>query len=571
MINFKTIKWRNFLSTGNSYTTIDFTKHRSTLIVGENGAGKSTLLDALCFALYGKPFRKINKPQLVNSINGKGLEVEVEFNIGKKEYRIKRGMKPNVFEIYLDGTPINQDAEAKDYQEMLERSILKLSFKSFSQIVILGSASFVPFMQLTAANRREVIEDLLDIQIFSTMNVLLRSKLADNKEKITLNEYNIKSTSDKIFLYRKHIASLMLNNEELVYQKTQKVQKFNEEILSGKTSIKEHEERLTALIESVADEEKTRKKLSKIQTILRQVENRLEKIEKDVEFFDDHDNCPTCKQYIAHEHKEQIVAKNNRTITEIEAGRKQINDEIKTINERIEAIVNVNKTIDIIRRTIENINIEIGTKEKFVVDINNEIESLKNSNTQIDTNNEEIKKLSDELQIYNQTKEELLKDKQVLDVGYTLLKDSGIKTKIIKQYVPIINKLINKYLASMDFFVNFELNENFEETIKSRFRDEFSYESFSEGEKSRIDLALLFTWRAVSKLRNSASTNLLILDEVFDGSLDGRGSEELMKILNTLTSDTNTFVISHKTDQLIDKFSNVIRFQKVKNFSHMVH
>lgn len=570
MIYFKTIKWRNFLSTGNAYTTIDFTKHRSTLIVGENGAGKSTLLDALCFVLYGKPFRKINKPQLVNSINGKGLEVEIEFSIGKKEYKIKRGIKPSIFEIYQDGVPINQDAEARDYQEMLERSILKLSYKSFSQIVILGSASFVPFMQLSAANRRDVIEDLLDIQIFSTMNVLLRSKVTEIKEKIILNEHDIKSTTEKIFLYRKHIASLMLNNEELIYQKNVRIDKLKDEITHADAQIVHATNTLNQLVASISDEDKVKRKLHKIQTLLTQVENKLEKISKEVEFFGDHNNCPTCKQSIEPAHKEQIVEKNVKLMNEIAAGRKQIDKEITAINDRLEHISVTNKEIERLTRVIDNTNIEIRTKAKFIDDIKHEINQIKNSNTQIDSNNEEINKLNNELSMLNQAREELAKDKQVLDVGHTLLKDSGIKTKIIRQYVPIINKLINKYLAAMDFFVNFELNENFEETIKSRFRDEFSYESFSEGEKSRIDLALLFTWRAVSKLRNSASTNLLILDEVFDGSLDGQGSDELMKILNTLTNDTNTFVISHKTDQLFDKFANVIRFQKVKNFSQMV-
>lgn len=570
MIYFKTIKWRNFLSTGNAYTTIDFTKHRSTLIVGENGAGKSTLLDALCFVLYGKPFRKINKPQLVNSINGKGLEVEIEFSIGKKEYKIKRGIKPSIFEIYQDGVPINQDAEARDYQEMLERSILKLSYKSFSQIVILGSASFVPFMQLSAANRRDVIEDLLDIQIFSTMNVLLRSKVTEIKEKIILNEHDIKSTTEKIFLYRKYIASLMLNNEELIYQKNVRIDKLKDEIAHADAQIVHATNTLNQLVASISDEDKVKRKLHKIQTLLTQVENKLEKISKEVEFFGDHNNCPTCKQSIEPAHKEQIVEKNVKLMNEIAAGRKQIDKEITAINDRLEHISVTNKEIERLTRVIDNTNIEIRTKAKFIDDIKHEINQIKNSNTQIDSNNEEINKLNNELSMLNQAREELAKDKQVLDVGHTLLKDSGIKTKIIRQYVPIINKLINKYLAAMDFFVNFELNENFEETIKSRFRDEFSYESFSEGEKSRIDLALLFTWRAVSKLRNSASTNLLILDEVFDGSLDGQGSDELMKILNTLTNDTNTFVISHKTDQLFDKFANVIRFQKVKNFSQMV-
>ena len=570
MIFFKKIRWKNFLSTGNTYTDIDFTAHRSTLIVGENGAGKSTLLDALCFALYGKPFRKINKPQLVNSINGKGLEVELDFSIGKREYKVKRGMKPSVFEIYQDGKPINQNAEARDYQEMFERTILKLSYKSFSQIVILGSAAFVPFMQLPAQHRREVIEDLLDIQIFSTMNTILKSKLTNNRNDITTTEYGIKHSAEKIELYKKHIESLKQNNDELVKQKQEQLTRLQTQVKDAETTIGTVQSEILSLNDSISDQSKLRSRFEKIMELTRAIDNRLEKIKKESAFFTSHDNCPTCRQGIAHDHKSQILEESGGKIEEIEAGKQKIREELETITARLNIIDGIVGTITAHNTHVSNINVQVRIWNGFIADIQEEIRQLTTTNKQIETNNEEIKKLKDELKTLIDKKEALVKEKQVLEVANVLLKDSGIKTKIIKQYVPIMNKLINKYLASMDFFVNFELNESFEETIKSRFRDEFSYESFSEGEKSRIDLALLFTWRAVAKLRNSASTNLLILDEVFDSSMDMQGSDELMKILQTLAGDTNVFVISHKTDQLVDKFSNVIRFEKHKNFSRMV-
>lgn len=569
MIVFKNIKWKNFLSTGNTYTSINLTANKSTLIVGENGAGKSTLLDALCFALYGKPYRKINKPQLINSINSKGLEVILEFSIGKKDYKIVRGMKPNVFEIYQDGKPINQDAEARDYQEMLERSILKLSFKSFSQIVILGTASFVPFMQLSASNRRDVIEDLLDIQIFSVMNTLLKSKLSENKEKLTKIDYDIKVINDKIELYNTHIKSLKESNDEIIKQKRDRVDVLRSENRKDSAQITQYNSLIETLAGEVVDEKKLQKKYQKIHTLSSQIDVKVDRIKRDILFFENNDSCPTCKQSIDNNHKDSIIAKNSVSLTEVENGKTLIEAEIQQINDKLEAIEKANKKIQEYTKAIESLQVEIRTRDRFITDILNEIESAA-STSQIEDNKEKIEELKKELTSTINLKETLVEDKHVYDVGYMMLKDTGIKTKIIKQYVPVMNKLINKYLASMDFFVNFELNENFEETIKSRFRDEFSYESFSEGEKSRIDLALLFTWRAVSKLRNSASTNLLILDEVFDGSLDGQGSDELMKILNTLDDNTNVFVISHKTDQLVEKFSNIIKFQKVKNFSQMV-
>lgn len=570
MIYFKKIRWKNFLSTGNTWTEIDFTLHKSTLIVGENGAGKSTILDALCFALYGKPFRKINKPQLINSINGKNLEVELHFSIGKREYKVRRGMKPSVFEILQDDKPINQDAEARDYQEMFERSILKLSHKSFSQIVILGSAAFVPFMQLSAQHRRDVIEDLLDIQIFSIMNTLLKGKLTSNRDTMIETDLHIKSTADKVELLKKHINTLKQNNDELITQKQEQINAISTEIDLANSAIIKLQAEIEELHTSISDQAKVRARLEKILELSRRVDSRLERIQKETNFFTAHSDCPTCRQGIDDKHKTQILAEGDRQISEIQSGKQKMEEELASITTRINVISDIQTSITAKNAEVAEFSIENRTRALFIEDIKAEIVKLQSSNKQIEDNSTELSEAKKSLSDYIAKKEALVNEKQVLDIANTLLKDTGIKTKIIKQYVPIMNKLINKYLASMDFFVNFELNESFEETIKSRFRDEFSYESFSEGEKSRIDLALLFTWRAVAKLRNSASTNLLILDEVFDSSMDVQGSDELMKILQTLAGDTNVFVISHKTDQLVDKFSNVIRFEKHKNFSRII-
>ena len=569
MIYFKTIRWKNLLSTGNAFTEIQFDKHKTTLIVGENGAGKSTMLDALSFAMYGKPFRKINKNQLINTVNGKGAVVELEFLIGKKEYKIVRGIKPNVFDIYADGTLIDQNADAKEYQAMLETQILKLNQKSFAQIVILGSASFVPFMQLQTAHRREIIEDLLDIGIFSTMNSLLKDKVALNKIKMSDADNAIRSNADKIEMYNKHIAVLKQNNDDLIEQKRQQSAKLVEDINNANDTITKINGEIETLSGDIADQDKVRKKLETIRSMSAKVDHRLEKIKKDIEFFDAHDDCPTCRQGIAHEHKAEILEKGNSQISEIEQGKQQIAGELDSINTRLAEISAVSSTISTKNREVSDLLIQIRTWTNFVKGIDQEIEKLSNNSKQIDSNVDEINGYKESLKTAIAAKEELSKDKATFDVASVLLKDTGIKTKIIKQYVPVINKLINKYLAAMDFFVNFELNESFEETIKSRFRDEFTYDSFSEGEKSRIDLALLFAWRAVAKLRNSASTNLLIMDEVFDSSLDVQGGDELIKIIQSIVGDSNVFVISHKTDQLMDKFEHVIKFQKVKNFSQI--
>ena len=569
MIYFKNIRWKNFLSTGNTYTEIVLDKHRSTLIVGENGAGKSTLLDALSFGLYGKPFRKILKNQLINTVNEKGAVVELEFLIGKKSYKIIRGIKPNVFDIFCDDVLIDQNADAKEYQNMLESQILKLNQKSFAQIVILGSASFIPFMQLPTAHRREIIEDLLDIQIFSTMNSLLKDKVALNRIHTTDVDHTVRSTAEKIELYKKHIDSLKQNNDELIAQKRQRIEQLTNDITTTTAAVDTLQAEIGELQSTIVDHAKVKARAETVRDLARQIDLRLEKLKKDASFFSTHDDCPTCRQGIQHEHKTEILNNNNTSIAEIQAGQGKIKEELSRLSGRLTEIADVSSTITDKNREVSDNLVQVRTWQGFIKTIEKEIVDLGTNTTQIDANNEEITRLKVELQTAINRKEELSKDKQVYDVASVLLKDSGIKTKIIKQYVPVINKLINKYLAAMDFFVNFELNESFEESIKSRFRDEFSYDSFSEGEKSRIDLALLFTWRAIAKLRNSASTNLLILDEVFDGSLDVQGSDELIKILQSVVQDSNVFVISHKTDQLMDKFEHVIKFEKYKNFSRI--
>lgn len=568
MITFEFIRWKNFLSTGNAFTEINLTKNRSTLIIGENGAGKSTILDALSFGLYGKPFRRVNKSQLLNSINGKSLEVEVEFTIGKRRYKVRRGMKPTLFEILQDDKLINQDSAASEYQEMFEKNILKLNHKSFCQIVVLGSASFVPFMQLPSGHRREVIEDLLDIQIFSTMNNLLKEKITDNKSKIADVDYNIRMTGEKIEMHKKHLETLRQNNDELIKQKEDKITALKGDIAYTAGAINEHNTHIADLQASISDRDKVRSKLEKIGDLKRQLSIKLDRLQKEIEFFTDHDNCPTCKQGIDHVHKKDIVSNDNTQIVEVSDAIEKLNSDIDSYMERIEDIQTVTNSINELNKSVSNHNVQITTWSKFVDDLKKEIEDLKQQE-KAPEDNTELKDFKQSLKEFIAEKEELAKDKQILDIAANLLRDSGIKTKIIKQYIPIMNKLVNKYLASMDFFVNFELNENFEETIKSRHRDDFSYESFSEGEKMRIDLALLFTWRAIAKLRNSASTNLLIMDEVFDSSLDANGTDEFLKILGTLINDTNVFIISHKGDTLFDKFEHIIRFAKHKNFSRI--
>lgn len=569
MIVFKKLRWQNLLSTGNQFTEILLNRSKSTLIVGENGAGKSTILDALSFAMYGRAFRNINKAQLINSITGKGMLIELEFSIGQKEYLIRRGIKPNIFEIYQDGQLLNQQADAREQQDFLERQILKLNHKSFGQIVVLGSANFVPFMQLSAQERRTVIEDLLDIQIFTTMNSLLKEKVSDNRSNIQDCDYQIALLEQKIELGEKHIDSIRTNNDDLIKTKQELIEELELSVNSTSHLVDQVMMSITKLSQQIEDQDKVTNRKAKLLQMEKDLESKIKKFKKEIDFFHDHDNCPTCKQGIDHDFKDQWIAARNSKTDEITSAMAQIETEITNLETRLEEIRTINTEITALNQKVTNYNADIRSWQLSIDTIKQEIESIRNNTKTIDDNSDQIAAARKELKVLSGRKIELVEQREILEVSGVLLKDGGIKTKIIKQFVPIMNKLINKYLAAMDFFVQFELDEKFNETIKSRFRDEFTYASFSEGEKMRIDLALMFTWRAIAKLRNSASTNLLIMDEVFDSSLDSAGTEEFMKILDTLAQDTNTFVISHKGDQLYDKFHSVIKFEKHANFSRM--
>ena len=570
MIKFQTIKWRNLLSTGNIFTEIQLDAHQNALIVGENGAGKSTILDALTFALFGKPFRKINKGSLVNSVNEKGCEVRITFSTNNKNYEIVRGIKPNIFEIYCDNIMINQDSASKDYQDYLEKVILKMTLKSFTQIVILGSASFTPFMQLTPNERRVVIEDLLDIQIFSVMNIVAKQKLQINKENIDQNRITNIGKLDKKSFIEKNITSLEQNNElresELRESFIQNENQYKD-ILVEITSL---ETQRDALLSNIEDQSIQKAKHSKLISLHSKIENNLNRAQKEISFYCDNDDCPTCRQPIVKSFKDKIIIETITKVDEFKDGLTKLGTEI---DKCVDHITTIEKTISKINN-IKNDITSNKTKLSAIVSTNNNIEDdinrIKHSDNTLINNKKELIVVVDELEKYKIEKEALLNDRILIETSINLLKDGGIKTKIIKQYLPVINKLINKYLAQMGFFVNFNINEQFEETIKSRYRDEFSYHNFSEGEKTRIDLALLLTWRAIAKMRNSVNCNLLVLDEVFDGSLDFNGTDELMKIMWAMTGDSNVFVISHKTDQMLDKFQKVYRFEKVKNFSSLV-
>jgi DNA repair exonuclease SbcCD ATPase subunit len=570
MILFQKIRWKNFLSTGAHYTEISFTKSPNTLIVGQNGAGKSTVLDALCFSLFGKPFRKINKPQLLNSINSKDAVVEVEFEIGKKKYKVVRGIKPNIFEIYQNGVLLNQDAAAKDYQDVLENQILKINFKSFTQVVILGSASFVPFMQLSAADRRTIIEDLLDIQIFSTMHGVSKDMLSINKENLNKAKYDISLIQEKIKMQKEAIEEHKKHNdEEIAKKKTEvdKSQKQIEELLTNNRLIQKHNEQLTS---KIGDRKEKLEKKSKILFQAQgKIQNNIARDEKDIEFYENNHDCPTCKQSITEDWKKSQVESKNQKIFEKKKNLEEVETAITGVTTELKEVSDLVKHVNQHSNEITKNLATINAINDYVTKLYQEITDLSTKVGTTEVDNVKLSELKIELENTEKYYGTLLTDKQYLEYAGTLLKDGGIKTRIIRQYLPIMNKLINKYLSAMDFFVNFNIDENFNETIKSRFRDEFSYANFSEGEKMRIDLALLFTWRQVAKLKNSTNTNLLILDEVFDSSLDTVGTEEFLKLIQEMGKDTNIFVISHKGDQLFDKFRSVVKFEKKGNFSRI--
>jgi len=569
MILFRYVRWKNLLSTGNYFTEINLSGNTNTLVVGENGSGKSTMLDALCFALFGKPFRDINKPQLLNSINNKDCVVEVEFDTGNKAYKIIRGIKPNVFEIYCNGELVNQDAAVRDYQEYLEKFILKLNYKSFTQIVILGSASFTPFMQLKSGDRREIIEDLLDIQIFSTMNGLVKDRLSNNKDLMVNKKSEIELTQQKHDLKKQFIENQKTDNDVKVTEYAQEIQSNQSVVQTLHDEISGLTQDVSNLTEQVTSKTEIEDKVKKLGKLESQIESNLSKFRKDIHFFESNDSCPTCRQAIAMEFKETELTGLSDKVQKCKHGLSELEQKLIDEQNKLNSIAEIQKQIQTKQIDIATKNTTITETNKLIARLQKQIDELKSKSDASDKEEQELKLLNDTLSELKSNLRAFIDDKTYLEVAGNLLKDSGIKTKIVKQYLPVINKLVNKYLASLDFFVNFNLDESFKETIKSRHRDEFTYNNFSEGEKQRIDMALMLTWRAVAKLKNSSNTNLLILDETFDSSLDANGTEELMKILHMLEG-VNLFVISHKGDILQDKFANVIRFVKEKNFSRIM-
>lgn len=569
MIHFRNVRFQNLLSTGNVWTEIQLDRSPNTLIIGENGAGKSTVLDALCFGLFGKPFRKINKPQLVNSVNQKGALIEVEFKIGSIDYKVVRGIKPGKFEIYVNNKLMDQTASVRDYQEYLEKNILKLNYNSFTQIVILGSSTFVPFMQLPTHQRREIIEDLLDIKIFTAMNILLKEKLQTNKSNLKDIKMFIDLEEEKLDVHKQYINDIKTKNKERIETIKSEIDKSESSIARLELSIDKSNEKVRELQATIDDEDDTRGKLKKIKDIESKFEDKVKKLKREISFYENNDNCPTCDQVIDEEHKCNHIDNGKNKITEIDDALEKLEVELRKNNERLNDIFKVNKHINTILEKVTDENNQVSSLNRYIRKLNEDVKTETEQGGDLKEENKKIEDIQKLIAEHESNKEEKIHEKELLDVAADLLKDKGIKTQIVRQYIPIMNKLVNKYLAAMEFFVNFELNENFEEIIKSRHRDEFSYSSFSEGEKMRIDLALLLTWRSIAKMKNSTNTNLLILDEVFDASLDVSGCDEFLKLLNELGKDTNVFVISHRGDILQDKFRSVIRFEKHKNFSRI--
>ena len=568
MIYFKKLRWRNFLSTGNQFIEVDLAKAPSTLIIGTNGAGKSTMLDALCFSLFNRAFRDIKKEQLVNTINQNDCEIEVEFETSNKKYKVVRGIKPNKFEVYCNNVLLNQDASNIDYQNMLEQNILKCNYRAFCQVVILGSTSYEPFMHLRARYRREVVEEILDIRVFSHMDLLLRQKQGELSKAVVDVKHRYDLMTEKYELQKKHYEEIqnrdyrdiddrrdqLKENEKSNYEYNQKLQLLNEKIISTKAEIWGSEKVF-----------KKEKELDKLET---KIEHKLEKEKRDVEFFEKNDNCPTCTQPIDLRFKQTEIYEGKKKISELEEGLQQLSAEMGKTQEQIKQYKAVEKKLNDLDIQVAKINTSISEINRHSNRLDTEIAKLENADNNSNQIQKELEQIKEDLKLVNVEKNKAVEEKKYIDIAREILNDTGVKANIIRKYVPIINNLINQYLQSMDFFVNFQLDQEFNETIKSRFRDTFNYNSFSEGEKLRIDLALLFTWRTIAKMKNSTNTNLLILDEIFDSSLDGQGTEDFFKILKTLTNE-NTFIISHKGDILFDKFTSIIKFEKYKNFTRI--
>jgi len=567
LITFKSLKWKNFLSTGNNWSEIDFTSHKSTLVVGHNGAGKSTILDALSFALFGKAHRNISKPQLVNSINNKDCKVEVEFNVLGQDFKVVRGIKPNIFEIWKEGVMMNQSSHSKEYQKILEQNILKLNHKSFHQIVVLGSSSFIPFMQLSAQNRRDVIEDLLDINVFSKMNSILKEKTSELKDQIKDVTHEIEVNKTKTDAQKKYIRDVKAINEEQREEKFKLISDIHDEIKTLQATNNDLTTKLEAkLPEASSDSQEATKKITELEKFKAKFNADIRKLVKDVQFFESNDTCPTCSQTISEETKETHVLEGKGKAKELQSAIDQAEKAILASSERLRS---ANEILEECRQWQSDVAANNQSIAKYQSTLDRAQKDIEKSaqNTGLDVANEELNLL---IECGNN----LVEEKLTLNEQYNynlvigqMLKDTGIKTKIVKEYLPVINTLVNKYLQTLDFFVSFHLDEAFSETIRSRHRDTFSYASFSEGEKQRIDLALLFTWRQIAKMKNSVATNLLVLDETFDSSLDHEGVDNLMKIIYSLGEDTNVFVISHKGEMLDNKFENKLEIVKEKNFS----
>ena len=568
MIIFKKVRWKNFLSTGNYFLEVQLDRSPTTLIVGENGSGKSTVLDALCFVLFNKPFRTISKSQLVNSINLGGTIVEIEFVIQKNNFKIIRGMKPNIFEIYCNGRMMNQDANVLDTQKILEQQILKLNYRSFTQVVILGSSTFIPFMQLRSKDRREVVEDILDIKIFSLMNFLLKHKVKEVSEELKSIEYEFRLSKEKIDLQNKYIEDIRKNKERIIEEKEHLVFDSERVVLSEQEKADKIKLEIKSLEPETSQKENVKSSIREYHKMEAKLSNRVDENKRQKEFFENNETCPVCTQDIELELKNQKIEEKSKRIQELNSGIDKLKIELNDKEQLLKSIEMLSKQIREKEVEVAKIGTSITHMERLIRQTNIQIQAMKKGEVS-EEDKVKLTRLSERCKLQEEQITKLREDKFYVDVARNLLMDTGIKTKIINKYLPIMNKLINGYLTSMDFYVNFTLDNNFNETIKSRHRDEFSYSSFSEGEKMRIDLALLFTWRAVAKMKNSTNTNLLILDEIFDSSLDTTGTDDFLKILHTF-ADQNVFVISHKGDTMFDKFRSVIKFEKQRNFSKLL-
>ena len=566
MIIFEKIRWKNFLSTGNVFSEIDLTSQRTNLIVGSNGAGKSTILDALTFSLFGKPFRKISKSMLVNSINEKDCVAEITFTIGKNDYRVVRGIKPTKLEIYCNGVLWDKESSVNEQQKNFENSVLKMNFKSFTQIVVLGSSTFVPFMKLSIPQRREIIEDILDIQVFSTMNVLLKDRVKENNIEVREIDYQIDLLKDKIELQKQHMLALEKINKEEIDRKRTKIEEYKKSETEKNDSIESLTKEIFNLNKEMKDYQKSNSNLQKLNTYLIKLQSKLKSCKKDHKFFEKNHVCPTCTQQLSDEFRENKLEESQSEINKMDTGIEDLESAIVDEQNKLQKFTELSTEVNNRNATLSQLNFQLTSIRKEVNSIEEEIKELEGSNPDKKAEYSKLEKLVKEKKDFSKQHASLKKDRDVLTTASHLLKDNGIKTRIIKTYLPTMNKLINDFLQRMEFYVNFTLDENFEEIIKSRYRDVFSYDSFSEGEKARIDIALLLTWRSIAKLKNSVDTNLLILDEIFDGSLDQSGTSDLGWILRNFDESTKVFVISHKQG-MDDKFDRTITAEKEKNFS----